>query len=122
MMDRRIFRIGLLWALTGLALWQLGPFSALVSGAIALWGTSRCLHPKENRPENGVPAILRRKYGRFTPLVQYGPLAALVVSAILFSSPQFNSPVTGRLALGCLGFFFLHALYLWAVVQIEKNR
>lgn len=68
-------------------------------------------HPNER--------ILYDKFGHWTLVLQYGPLALFVVLSI--AADQTGDPLLTRLSWGAMGLFFVVGLYLCWEIAAEKH-
>ena len=89
----RLWPAALLWALFLFSLITDRPPAALaVSGAFAAAGSVLYLYPKlslrQQNGQNQAERILRRTFGRFTPLAMYGSIAVLAALVYLLVRPN----------------------------------
>lgn len=121
----RLWPAALLWALFLFSLITERPPAALaVSGAFAAAGSVLYLHPKlslrQQNSQNQAERILRRTFGRFTPLAMYGSIAVLAVLGI--ASRLSQNRILVRIFLLYLVFFLIFGLYLCYLVSVGKNE
>ena len=119
--DRRLLHISALLIVAAVA-WQFGIKFGVIALAVALLGIrgsagwkkgadGKYRHPNEQ--------ILYNKFGRWTPVLQYGPLALFAVVSV--AARQTGNRDLTRLSLILLLVFFAVGLYLCWVIASEKH-
>ena len=74
----------------------------------------------QRRATNESELILRRTFGRFTPLAMYGSIAVLAILGI--ASRLSQNRILVRIFLLYLVFFLIFGLYLCYLVSVGKNE
>jgi len=119
--DGRLLYIAVLLAVSAIA-WQFGIQFGVIALAVALLGIrgsagwkkgadGKYRHPNEQ--------ILYNKFGRWTPVLQYGPLALFAVASI--AARRTEDVRLTRLSLIMMLVFFAVGVYLCWVIAAAKH-
>lgn len=92
---------------------------ALAVSVLDLRGTDKWEGQEDGRSRHPNEQVLYDKFGRWTPALQYGPLA--LFAAVSMAARQTGDPVLGRLSWILLLVFFAVGLYLCWVVAAAKH-
>ena len=92
---------------------------ALAASVLDLRGTAKWERQGDGEPRHPNEQALYNKFGRWTPVLQYGPLA--LFAAVSVAARQTGAPVLGRLSWILLLVFFAVGLYLCWVIAAAKH-
>ena len=122
MKDNRLLHILLLLLCAAVAAHFGLAFGALALGLALLGLRESSPHrPRaDGKMEDLHTHILRRTFGRYTRLAQYGPLAVLGATAV--NARMKQTPGAARLSLLCVGAFLLWGLWLcWLIAKGKRE-
>jgi len=92
---------------------------ALIFLLLDLRGSAEWRQGKDGKYRSPNEQILFDKFGRWTRLLQYGPLALFAVVSV--TARQTRDPMLARLSWMALGVFFAVGLYLCWVIAAAKH-
>jgi len=92
---------------------------ALAVSILDLRGTARWEQQKDGKRRHPNQQALYDKFGRWTPVLQYGPLA--LFAAVSMAARQTRDPFLARLSWILLLVFFGVGLYLCWVIAAAKH-